>query len=196
MHENLNSMKKYLLTLVLFPLLAAAQNKDCQYEVEEKTDSTSLKVLKEVLIDEKIFGNTNEYLFFSLLNNDGVPMLEIQVLQKSKDFIPTKCINPSSKIILQLKNGKIVTLIANTEESCSVLNYDSKDQNNIRILTGFFFFGKTNYEELKNSPVMLMRIQFAGDSKDYVVKNELSSETLQTKSKPDVFFMNNIKCIE
>ncbi len=196
MHENLNSMKKYLLTLVLLPLLAAAQNKDCQYEVEEKTDSTSLKVLKEVLIDEKIFGNTNEYLFFSLLNNDGVPMLEIQVLQKSKDFIPTKCINPSSKIILQLKNGKIVTLIANTEESCSVLNYDSKDQNNIRILTGFFFFGKTNYEELKNSPVMLMRIQFAGDSKDYVVKNELSSETLQTKSKPDVFFMNNIKCIE
>ena len=196
MHENLNSMKKYLLILVLLPLLAAAQNKDCQYEVEEKTDSTSLKVLKEVLIDEKIFGNTNEYLFFSLLNNDGVPMLEIQVLQKSKDFIPTKCINPSSKIILQLKNGKIVTLIANTEESCSVLNYDSKDQNNIRILTGFFFFGKTNYEELKNSPVMLMRIQFAGDSKDYVVKNELSSETLQTKSKPDVFFMNNIKCSE
>jgi len=196
LHENLNSMKKYLLILVLLPLLAAAQNKDCQYEVEEKTDSTSLKVLKEVLIDEKIFGNTNEYLFFSLLNNDGVPMLEIQVLQKSKDFIPTKCINPSSKIILQLKNGKIVTLIANTEESCSVLNYDSKDQNNIRILTGFFFFGKTNYEELKNSPVMLMRIQFAGDSKDYVVKNELSSETLQTKSKPDVFFMNNIKCIE
>ena len=189
-------MKKYLLILVLLPLLAAAQNKDCQYEVEEKTDSTSLKVLKEVLIDEKIFGNTNEYLFLSLLNNDGVPMLEIQVLQKSKDFIPTKCINPSSKIILQLKNGKIVTLIANTEESCSVLNYDSKDQNNIRILTGFFFFGKTNYEELKNSPVMLMRIQFAGDSKDYVVKNELSSETLQTKSKPDVFFMNNIKCIE
>lgn len=189
-------MKNYLLVLVLVPLMAAAQNKDCQYEVEEKTDSTSLKVLKEVLIDEKIFGNTNEYLFFSLLNNDGVPMLEIQVLQKSKDFIPTKCINPSSKIILQLKNGKIVTLIANTEESCSVLNYDSKDQNNIRILTGFFFFGKTNYEELKNSPVMLMRIQFAGDSKDYVIKNELSSETLQTKSKPDVFFMNNIKCIE
>jgi hypothetical protein len=189
-------MKKFLLTLVFLPLLAMAQKKDCQYEVEEKTDSTSLKVLKEVLIDEKIFGNTNEYLFFSLLNNDGIPMLEIQVLQKSKDFIPTKCINPSSKIILQLKNGKIVTLIANTEESCSVLNYDGKDQNNIRILTGYFFFGKTNYEDLKNSPIMLMRIQFAGDSKDYVVKNELTSETLQTKSNPDVFFMNYISCVE
>jgi hypothetical protein len=189
-------MKKILFFILLLPLSIFAQDKDCRYEVEEKTDSTSLKILKEVLMDEKIFGNTNEYLFFSLLNNNGVPMLEIQVLQKSKDFIPTKCINPTSKIILQLKNGKIVTLIADTEESCSVLNYDTKDQNNIRILTGYFYFGKTNYEELKNSPLMLMRIQFAGDSKDYVVKSELSSETLQTKSNPDVLFMKNIKCIE
>ncbi|MEN9977004.1 MAG: hypothetical protein RIR36_1164, partial [Bacteroidota bacterium] len=76
------------------------------------------------------------------------------------------------------------------------INYDGKDQNNIRILTGYFFFGKTNYEDLKNSPIMLMRIQFAGDSKDYVVKNELTSETLQTKSNPDVFFMNYISCVE
>ena len=109
---------------------------------EEKTDSTSLKVLPEVLIDEKIFGNTNEYLFFSLLNTDGIPMLELQLLQKSKDFIPTKCINKTSKIILQLKNGKIVTLFANEEERCSVLTYDEKEKNNIRVLTGYFFFGK------------------------------------------------------
>lgn len=189
-------MKKILFIILFFPLLMSAQIQDCQYEMEEKTDSTSLKVLKEVLIDEKIFGNTNEYLFFSLLNNNGVPMLELQLLQKSKDFIPTKCINPSSKIILQLKNGKIITLIATSDESCSVLNFDEKEKNNIRVLTGYFFFGKTNYEELKNSPIMLMRIQYAGDSKDYVLKSEFSSETLQTKSKPDVFFMNNIKCIE
>ena len=69
-------------------------------------------------------------VFFSLLNNNGVPMLELQLLQKSKDFIPTKCINPSSKIIVQLKNGKIITLLATTEESCSVLNFDEKEKNN------------------------------------------------------------------
>ncbi len=189
-------MKQVLFILLFFPLSITAQIQDCIYEVEEKTDSTALKVLKEVLIDEKNFGNTNEYLFFSLLNNNGVPMLELQLLQKSKDFIPTKCINPSSKIIVQLKNGKIITLLATTEESCSVLNFDEKEKNNIRVLTGYFFFGKTNYEELKNNPILLMRIQFAGDTKDYVVKSELYSQTLQTKSQPDVFFMNNIKCIE
>jgi hypothetical protein len=189
-------MKNIYILLLLIPLFSGAQTNDCIYEVEEKTDSTSLKVLPEVLIDEKIFGHTNEYLFFTLLNTDGVPMLKLQLLQKSKDFIPTKCINKTSKIIVQLKNGKIVSLIANLDENCSVLNYDEKENNNLRILTGYFFFGITNYEELKNSPILLMRIQFSGDSKDYVLKSELNSETLKTKSNPDRYFMDYLKCIE
>lgn len=196
MHQNLESMKNILALLLFIPIFALAQTKDCVYDLEEKTDSTSLKVLPNVLIDEKIFGNTNEYLFFNLINNDGAPMLGLQLLQKSKDFIPTKCINKTSKIILQLKNGKIVTLIANNEENCSVLNYDEKEKNNIRILTAYFFFTKTNYEELKNSPIMLMRVQYAGDSKDYVLKSELTSETLNTKSNPETYFMDFIKCVE
>lgn len=196
MHQNIITMKSIYILLLLIPLFSRSQINDCIYEVEEKTDSTSLKVISEVLMDEKIFGNTNEYLFFSLLNTDGIPMLEVQLLQKSKDFIPTKCINKTSKVILQLKNGKIVTLIANTEEVCSVLNYDEKENYNLRVLTGYFFFGVTNYEELKNSPITLMRIQYAGDSKDYVIKSELVSETLNTKSNPDIYLMNYMKCIE
>ena len=196
MHQNIITMKSIYILLLLIPLFSRSQINDCIYEVEEKTDSTSLKVISEVLMDEKIFGNTNEYLFFSLLNTDGIPMLEVQLLQKSKDFIPTKCINKTSKVILQLKNGKIVTLIANTEEVCSVLNYDEKENYNLRVLTGYFFFGITNYEELKNSPITLMRIQYAGDSKDYVIKSELVSETLNTKSNPDIYLMNYMKCIE
>lgn len=196
MHQNIITMKSIYILLLLIPLFSRSQINDCIYEVEEKTDSTLLKVISEVLMDEKIFGNTNEYLFFSLLNTDGIPMLEVQLLQKSKDFIPTKCINKTSKVILQLKNGKIVTLIANTEEVCSVLNYDEKENYNLRVLTGYFFFGFTNYEELKNSPITLMRIQYAGDSKDYVIKSELVSETLNTKSNPDIYLMNYMKCIE
>jgi hypothetical protein len=41
-----------------------------------------------------------------------------------------------------------------------------------------------------------MRIQFSGDSKEYVIKNELVSETLNTKSNPDRIFIDYIKCIE
>jgi len=188
-------MNKIILAL-LFPIFLQAQNKDCIYDIEEKTDSTSLKVLSNVLMHEKIFGNTNEYLFFALLNNDGTPMLSIQQLQKSKDFIKTNCITKNSKIILQLVNGKIITLLSSDEEACSVLNNDAKEKNNIRILTGYFYFTKTNYEELKNSPISLMRIQFAGETKDYVLKSELNSEMLKMTSKPDSYFMDYLHCVE
>ena len=188
---------KHLLTLfLLFTLTINAQKKDCIYDVEEKTDTTSLRVLPNVLIHEKIFGNTNEYLFFGLLNNNGIPMLGIQQLQKSKDFIKTSCIAKNSKIILQLANGKILSLISANDETCSELMYDSAEQNNIRILTGYFYFTKTNYDELKNSPIMLMRVQFASETKDYVLKSELTSETLKTTSKPDSYFIDYLKCVE
>ena len=189
-------MKHLLSLLLLLTLSVNAQNKDCIYDIEEKTYSTSLKVLPNVLMHEKIFGNTNEYLFFALLNNDGTPMLSIQQLQKSKDFIKTNCIAKNSKIILQLTSGKIISLISSDEEACSVLTYKKKKKNNIRILTGYFYFTKTNYEELKNSPISLMRIQFAGETKDYVLKSELTSETLKTTSKPDSYFMQFLKCVE
>jgi len=188
---------KYLLSLLLLLTLSVtAQNKDCIYDIEEKTDSTSLKVLQNVLMHEKIFGNTNEYLFFALLNNDGTPILSIQQLQKSKDFIKTNCIAKNSKIVLQLMNGKIINLVSSDEEACSVLTYDAKEKNNIRVLDGYFYFTKSNYEELKNSPISLMRIQFAGETKDYALKNELNSETLKTTSKPDSYFMQFLKCVE
>ncbi|WP_333809033.1 hypothetical protein [Flavobacterium sp.] len=189
-------MKNLLSLLLLLTLSVNAQKKDCIYDVEEKTDSTSLKVLPNVLMHEKIFGNTSEYLFFALLNNDGTPMLSIQQLQKSKDFIKTNCIAKNSKIVIQLLNGKIITLLSSDEEACSVLTYDAKEKNNIRILTGYFYFTKTNYEELKNSPISLMRIQFAGETIDYVLKSVLNSETLKTKSNPDRYLMEFLKCVE
>ena len=189
-------MKHLLSLLLLLTLSVNAQKKDCIYDIEEKTDSTSLRVLPNVLMHEKIFGNTNEYLFFALLNDNGTPMLSIQQLQKSKDFIKTNCIAKNSKIVLQLMNGKIINLISSDEEACSVLTYDTKEKNNIRVLDGYFYFTKTNYEELKNSPISLMRIQFAGETKDYILKSELNSETLKTKSKPDSFFMEFLKCVE
>ena len=189
-------MKHLLSLLLLLTLSVNAQKKDCIYDIEEKNDSTSLRVLPNVLMHEKIFGNTNEYLFFALLNDNGTPMLSIQQLQKSKDFIKTNCIAKNSKIVLQLMNGKIITLLSSDEESCSALSYDSNENNNIRILTGYFYFTKNNYEELKNSPVTLMRIQFAGETKDYVLKSELNSETLKTTSKPDSYFMEFLKCVE
>ena len=188
---------KHLLLLLLFTTLSLnAQTKDCIYDIEEKTDSTSLKSLPHKLMNEKIFGNKKEFIFFGLLNSDGVPMLSLQQLQKSNDFIPTSCLSKNSKIVFQLMNGKIVTLLHAFDDICSDLNYNPEEKSNIRILTAYFYFTKTNFEELKNSPISLVRIQFSGESKDYVIKSELNSETLKTTSKPDSYFMQFLKCVE
>lgn len=189
-------MKNLLLLLLLTTLSLNAQTKDCIYDIEEKTDSTSLKSLPHKLMNEKIFGNNKEFIFFGLLNSDGVPMLSLQQLQKSNDFIPTSCLSKNSKIVFQLMNGKIVTLLHAFDDICSDLNYNSEEKSNIRILTAYFYFTKTNFEELKNSPISLVRIQFSGESKDYVLKSELTSETLKTTSKPDIYFMQFLNCVE
>ena len=106
------------------------------------------------------------------------------------------CLSKSSKVFIQLDNGKIITLVNAFEGICSDLNYDASTKNNIRILNAFYYFTKTNYEELKNSPIALMRIQFAGETKDFVLKAELESETLKTKSNPASYFMEYLKCVE
>ena len=188
-------MNKIIL-LLLFPIFLHAQNKDCEYDIEEKSDSITLKVLPQKLVHERIFGNKNEYLFFGLLNDDGVPLLNVQQIQKSKDFIKTNCLNKSSKIIIQLLNGKIITLKSVNDEICSELHFDSNEKNNVRILNGFFYFTKSNYEELKNSPISIIRIQYVAESKDYVFTSQLTSETLKTTSKPSSYFIDYLYCIE
>ena len=189
-------MNKTIALMLLISVFSIAQTKNCVFEINEKTDSTSLKTLPQKLIHEKIFGNSNEYLFFSLVNENGVPILNVQFLQKSSDFISAKCMSKNSKIFFQLNNGKIITLIKAFEETCSDLNYDETNKNNIRILNTYFYFTQTNYDELKNSPIALMRIQFIGETKDYVFKADLESEILQIKSKPSSYFMEYLNCVE
>lgn len=189
-------MKKIIILLLLAPLFSLSQNQDCIYDVEEKTDSTSLKITPQKLIYERIFGNSKEFLFFNLLNESGTPMLVVQQIQKNNAFIPVNCIDKKSKIVFQLANGKIVTLIHSDLETCSQLNFDSETKDNIRILTGYFYFTKSNYEELSKSPISLMRIQFVGETKDYVINSEYFSETFVTKTNPTNYFIDYLKCVE
>ena len=107
-------MNKILALLLFIPVFALAQIKDCAYDIDEKTDSTSLKVLPQKLMHEKIFGSSSDYLFFSLVNENDVPILNMQLLQKSNDFIPTNCLSKSSKVFIQLDNGKIISLTIRT----------------------------------------------------------------------------------
>lgn len=189
-------MKKILYIFLCLPLLHFSQKKDCVFDFEEKTDSTYIKSLSEKLVYEKVFGNTKEFIQFNLINNNGIPTLSFQQLQKNQDFIPARCFDRKSKIIFQLENGTIISLLSANESTCSNLTYLSEEKSNIRLLKGYFLFTKTNYEDLKKSRVTVMRVQYAGESKDYIISDELQSEILNEKVKPSRYFIENLECIE
>ncbi|ESU28212.1 hypothetical protein FLJC2902T_15570 [Flavobacterium limnosediminis JC2902] len=189
-------MKNYLSALLfLTGIIANAQQKNCDYDIDEKTDSTFIKKTPDYLIHEKDFVNSSDFILFSLINSDGTPYLNFQLLQKSKDFINPKCFDTASKISLQLSNGKIVTLLS-AGDICSQLNYNEKEKNNIRMLNNYFLFGKEGYEDLKKYPISLMKVKFATETVDYVFKKEFKSEKIKGEYFPENYFINYLNCVE
>ncbi|MCD9576565.1 hypothetical protein [Flavobacterium soyae] len=187
---------KQLITLTLFLLtFTAFAQKPCEYSTNVTDSIGTYKVTNEYLISEKNFGGTFSYVFFSLAQTDGLPTLNLQLIQKSKDFLKANCFDKNSKVYLQLENGKIVTLLHINQENCGTLIRDDKGFDN-RVNTGIFMFMKDNYEDLKTSPVLIMRIKYLTDVEDYIVKRELVSELNGKTYQPNTYFMQNIKCVE
>jgi hypothetical protein len=190
-------MKKVLLLLMLGATFTGIAQNNCDYAINSKEDGKTIKSTKEYMMYERVFGGTSSFVFFSLTSSDGLPMLNFQLLAKSKEFPKAQCLDKASKIYLQLENGKIVTLInAQETENCAGLMYDSDAHNNIRILTGTFLFTKGSLEELEKSRVTMMRVKYATELVDYSVKKELTSETNTLKYTPENYFLDNLKCIQ
>lgn len=187
---------KQLITLTFFLLtFSAFAQKPCEYSTNVSDSIGTYKVTNEYLISEKNFGGTFSYVFFSLAQTDGLPTLNLQLIQKSKDFIRANCFDKNSKVFLQLENGKIVTLLHINQENCGTLIRDDKGFDN-RVNTGIFMFMKDNFDELKKSPVSIMRIKYLTDVEDYIVKRELISEMNNKTYQPNTYFMENIRCVE
>ncbi|RWX01478.1 hypothetical protein [Flavobacterium cerinum] len=189
-------MKKLFLSLLLGLSFIANAQEDCQYTIVTTEENKEIKSTKEYLMHEKVFGNTSQFMFFSLSNNDGVPLLNFQMLAKSKEFPKSYCLDKTSKIYIQLLNGTIITLISALDEQCSSLIYDNTEKNNIRILTGTFLFTKGSLEELEKYPISFIRVKYVNESVDYPMKKELQSESMSKKYFPESYFMNFLKCIQ
>jgi hypothetical protein len=147
------------------------------------------------MICEKNFAGTSSYIFFSLLSTDGMPTLNVQLIQKSKSFLKANCFDKNSKLFLQLNNGKIITLLHVDQENCGTMIRDDKGYDN-RVITGEFMFMKDSFEQLKSSPISMMRIKYLTDTEDYVLKKEFTSELNNEVYQPETYFINTIKCIE
>ena len=188
-------MKKVVLLILFLISSTLFAQKPCEYSANVTDSIGSYKSTKEHMIYEKIFAGNNNYIFYSLALTDGMPTLNINFIQKSKDFLKANCFDKNSKLFLQLNNGKIITLLHIDKESCGTLIRDENGFDN-RVLTGTFMFMKGSFEELKSSPVNMMRIKYLIDIEDYVIKKEFQSELNNQVYQPETYFINYLHCIE
>lgn len=187
-------MKHSLLILLFLISSFVFAQKPCEYSQNIKDSIGTYKSTKEYIIYEKNFAGNKNYIFFSLVETDGMPTLNINFIQKSKDFIKAQCFDKNSKLFFQLNNGKIVTLLHIDSENCGTQLRDNEGNNN-RVLTANFMFLKGSFEELKSSAVNLMRIKYLTDVEDYVFKKEFTSEFNNTTYQPENYFINYLHCV-
>ncbi len=195
MHQIKISMNKIAITLFLLVNLSVFAQKPCEIDVNVNDSVGTYKSTKSSMIFERSFAGNSTNIFFAITNTNGVLGVEVQQVQSSSDFLKASCFDESSKIFLQLNNGKIVTLLYMGAGNCGTLIRNDNNQN-VRILSGSFVFAKENFEELKVSPVTFMRIKFAGEILDYPFKTGFVSVIDKKMYEPENYFKTYLKCIE
>jgi hypothetical protein len=188
-------MKKAVLLILFLISSTLFAQKNCEYSANVTDSIGTYKSTKEYIIYEKNFAGNTNYIFYTLALTDGTPTLNINFIQKSKEFLKANCFDKNSKLFLQLNNGKIITLLHIDQENCGTLIRDEKGFDN-RVLTGTFMFMKGTFEDLKSSPVNMMRIKYLTDIEDYVIKKEFQSELNNQVYQPETYFVNYLHCIE
>lgn len=189
-------MKYFLLVVVLFFQINIYAQKQCEYSQNFADSIGSYKATKDYIVHERNFAGKASYIFFYLINSDGLPALNFQLIEKSGDFLKANCFDKNSKIYLQLTNGKVVTMLHTNDESCGTMVNIDEENKYSRFLTGSFLFMKGTMEDLKTSPVSLIRVKYTTGIIDYVFKKELVSELTKETYQPENYFINYLKCIE
>lgn len=187
-------MKPLFAVAIFFFTTVIFAQKPCDFGVNVTDSIGQYKSTKEYLIYEKNFAGTSSYIFNSIAVTDGLPTLNIQFIEKSDAFIKAKCFDTNSKVFLQLDNGKIVTLLHIPDESCGFMVRDDNGLNN-RILTGYFVFKKDDADYLKTAPINLMRIKFATETVDYIIRKDLKAELDGKSYTPANYFVDYYHCI-
>jgi hypothetical protein len=189
-------MKKIFLLIILFGTCQLSAQKNCDYSINEKDSIGTIKSTKQYLVYQRVFGSTSNSIYLNLTRSDETPFLTVLFINKSPDFIKANCFDAQSKLYFQLENGKIITLLHENTDKCGNYIKSETDQKNVRILEGNFFFMKDTMEELKKSPISLLRIKLGTDTIDYVFKEELVSEIDGKLSRPNGYFMDYLHCIQ
>lgn len=182
-----------IVLLVLVSGICRSQN-PCEWSANVKDSVGEYKATINQLVYERNFAGRSSQIYFSVAVTDGLPTLNVQFLEKSKDFIKANCLDRNSRIYLQLESGKIATMIHIDASDCGT-GVRNDDMNN-RILTGYFLFTKDAMEALKTSKISYIRIKYTTETADYILKDDLTAETDGKPYKPSRYFMDVLPCLE
>ncbi len=191
---------KHYVCLILFLccnlLYVQAQEKNCALDYEVVNDTINFKQTKELLVYEDSQEKSTQALYFSLIKSDDNNFLQVQLIQKSTDFIPITCVNYRSIISIKLNNGRIISAYYIGDEKCDTFIYNNETKNNIRLLSTVFLLRKEDINYLKESPIVMVQIRYANKALPYPIKNELEFNSTEPNSQPSAFFIENIPCLE
>ena len=188
-------MKFLLSAIALFCCLTVTAQRPCDFSANVTDSLGSYKSTKEYMVFEKNFAGKSTYVFNSFVVTDGMPLLNVQFLEKTDGFIKARCLDKNSKLYIQLNNGKIVTLLHIDKSDCGNLIRDDKGMNN-RILSGYFMFRKEDFQELKKSPVSFIRVKFGAETEDFIYRKAIKSEMNGELYEPETYFINYFHCLE
>ena len=188
-------MKFLLSGISLLCCLFVTAQRPCEFSANVTDSIGSYESTKEYMVFEKNFAGKSTYVFNSFVVTDGMPLLNVQFLEKSDGFIKAKCLDKNSKLYIQLNNGKIVTLLHIDKSDCGNLIRDDKGMNN-RILSGYFMFRKEDFQELKKSPVSFIRVKFGAETEDFIYRKAIKSEMNGELYEPESYFINYFHCLE
>ena len=187
-------MKFRILALFLLMQTLVFAQKPCEYAISVTDSIGTYKETKSCLVYEKVFGNSAQLIFLSLASENEIPLLKVQIIQKSKDFITPKCIDAASKLYFQLSNGKIYTLVYANDGKCDNLIYNQAEKENNRFLEANYLFLKNDFDDFKNHSISLMKINYSSGAVDYVLPKEIISEKVGESFNPEDFFKENYNC--
>lgn len=186
---------KYKIVFICLMFFGFCNAQNCDYSINVSDSIGTYRSTKDHLINEKFFGSQKRFMYFSLSNDNGLPILKTQFIEKSNDFIKVSCFDKNSKLYLQLEDGNIITLLHTNEMNCGTT---IKDRNGIktRVNTGYFMFLLGSFELLKKSPLSLIRFKIGPETSDFIIKSSIVSEEDSITYQPANYFINFLKCIE
>ncbi|OYQ47405.1 hypothetical protein [Flavobacterium aurantiibacter] len=187
---------KVLVTIIGFFCLSTVFGQaDCKWDINVTDSLGTYRETKSYLVHERIFDGKQTFLSFKLLQSNGTPILHYELIEKTKDFSKAVCFDASSRIYLQLQNGKIITLHYASSDMCSNL-VQTGTAESARILAADFLFTKGSIELLRESPVILMRVKYTTETTDIILKKQLKSELTGNETSPESFFSLHLPCLD